>query len=118
MESISGNNLTVQRAYDGSTLATHVNPSDLYAPRTLTVVRAVNGTTAATHTSAAAIVRYAPPADIVDYCRALAIGHHQQGRSGWTGQIGGSEVGAVETRMFGLWSLRQALIEKYGRVSL
>jgi hypothetical protein len=117
VESISGNSLTVQRAYDGSVLATHVITSKVYAPRTLTVVRAVNGTTAAAHDTAAAILKYAPPADIAEYCRALASAHHQQGRSGWTGIIG-SEGGAVETKMFGLWAMKRALIEKYGRVSL
>jgi len=117
VESISGNNLTVQRAYDGSVLATHANPSDVYAPRTLAVVRAVNGTTVAAHDTATAISKYAPPADIAEYCRAVASAHHQQGRSGWTGVIG-SEGGAIETKMFGLWSMKQALKEKYGRVSL
>jgi len=118
VESISANNLTVQRAYDGSVLASHVNPSDVYAPRTLTVVRAVNGTTAAAHADLAAIVKYAPPADIREYCGAVAIAHHQQGRSGWTGVIGGSEGGGIETKMFGPWSMRQSLSSKYGRVSI
>jgi len=117
VESISANNLTVQRAYDGSTLASHLITQTLYAPRTLTVVRAVNGTTAAAHDTAAAIVKYAPPADIVEYCRAHAIAHHQQGRSGWTGVVPNTEGGAVETKMFGIWAMKQALIEKYGRVS-
>lgn len=117
IESISGDNLTVQRSYDGSVLAAHVSPSMIYAPRTLTVVRAVNGTTAAAHGAGTAILKYAPPADIAEYCRAKAIAYHQQGRSGWTGVIGGSE-GAVETKMFGLWSMGQALVAKYGRISI
>jgi len=117
VESISANNLAVQRAFDGSVLATHASPSDIYAPRTLTVVRAVNGTTAAAHLIAAAIVKYAPPADVVEYCRAKAIAYHQQGRSGWTGVIGGSE-GAVETKMFGLWSMGQELKRKYSKVNV
>ena len=117
VESISGANLTVQRAYDGTVLASHANPSDVYAPRTLTIVRAVNGTTAAAHAISAAISRYTPPGDIVGYCRALAIALHQQGRSGWTGMVGGSE-GMVETKMFGLWSMGKAVIERYGRVTL
>lgn len=118
IESISTDTLAVQRAYDGSVLATHSNPSDIYAPRTLTVVRAVNGTTGAAHDTAAAIVKYAPPADIVEFCTARAIANHQQGRSGWTGVIGGSEGGAVETRMFNLWSMETKLKEKYCRVTV
>ena len=117
VESISSNDLTVQRAYDGSVLAAHTTGLTVYAPRTLTVVRAVNGTTAATHADTTAIAKYAPPADIAEYARAYAIGHHQQGRSGWTGVVGG-DMGSVETKMFGLWAMRQALIEKYGKVSL
>ena len=118
VESISANNLTVQRAYDGSTLASHLITQTLYAPRTLTVVRAVNGTTAAAHDSAAAIKKYAPPADVVEFCTARAIANHQQGRSGWTGVVGGSEGGAVETRMFNLWSMEQRLIQKYRKVGV
>lgn len=117
VEDIAGNDLVVERAYDGTTLAAHTTGITVYAPRTLTVTRAVNGTTAAAHDTATAIVKYAPPADVVEYVRAYAIAHHQQGRSGWTGQIGGSETG-VETKMFSLWAMRQGLIEKYGRVSL
>jgi len=116
IESISGNNLTVQRAYDGTVLASHLTATAVFAPRTLTVVRPVNGTAAATHADATAISRYAPPADIVEYVRASAIAHHQQGKSGWTGVIGGEE-GAVETRMFGLWSMREKLRVKYGKVA-
>lgn len=114
VESIAGNNLTVQRAYDGSTLAAHTSGADVYAPRLLTVVRGVNGTTAATHAVAKAIAKYAPPADITDLCRAEAIARHEQGRSGWTGQIGGSE-GSVETRMFNLHQMWRNAHAKYRR---
>lgn len=115
VESISGNNLTVERAYDGSVLAAHSNPSDVYAPRTLTVVRAVNGTTAAAHSLSDAIVKYAPPADIVDLCRAEAIARYEQGRAGWTGQLGGGES-AVEIRPFGLIGMWKAAAKKYRRL--
>jgi len=118
VESISTDTLAVERAYDGSVLATHANPSDVYAPRTLTVVRAVNGTTAAAHDDLAAIVKYAPPADIEEYCRARAIFHHEAGKSGWTGVIGGSEGGAVETKGFNLWAMEKALKAKYGKVGV
>ncbi len=117
VESISGNDLAVQRAYDGSLLAAHTTGITVYAPRTLTMTRGENGTTAASHADTTAIVKYAPPADVVEYVRAYAIAHHQQGRSGWTGVVGGDQ-GSVETKMFGLWAMRQALIEKYKKVSL
>src|SRR3972149_1330259 len=87
VESISGNNLTVVRAYDGSTLASHANPSDVYASRTLTVERAVTGRTAATHSTAAAIAKYALPLPIQQLCRAVALAAYEEDQSGWTGQI-------------------------------
>ena len=114
VESISGNNLSVVRAYDGSTLATHANPSDVYAYRTLTVVRAVNGTSAAAHDTATAITRYVAPADIVLLCKAMAIAERQGDRSGWTGQIGG-EQGVQETRMVGLREIRDRVVRTYKR---
>ncbi len=114
---ITGNDLAVERAVDGSVLAAHNTGITVYAPRTLTVVRAVNGTTAAAHADALAITKYAPPADVVNYVRALAIALHKQGESGWTGQIGGAE-GAVETRMFNLRAMREDLIANYGLVTL
>ncbi len=116
VDSIAGNTVTVKRAWDGTVLAAHNNAAAVFAPRTLTIVRGVNGTPAAAHNNAAAISRYVPPTDVTEYCRAYAIAHHQQGRSGWTGQIGGSEGGAVENRMFNIYSMRQGLQEKYGRI--
>lgn len=117
VESITANNLTVKRAYDGSVLATHANATTVFAYRTLTVVRAVNGTTAATHLTAAAITKYAPPADVVLYCLAKAILALKQGESGWTGQIGGSE-GAVTVQPWSVAAMRHELIEKYGKVTI
>lgn len=118
VESIAGNVATVRREYDGSVLAAHDDAQDIYAPRTLTVVRAVNGTTGAVHANTTAATKYAPPADVVNYVRAVAINNHKQGSSGWVGQIGGGE-GTVETRMamFGLTKMRDELISAYGRVS-
>jgi hypothetical protein len=118
VESVSGNSLAVKRAYDGSVLASHLTNQDIYAPRTMTVVRAVNGTTAAAHNDATAITKYAPPGDIEEYCRAYAINHHEQGKSGWTGVVGGSEGGAVETTGKTLWGMRQDLVKEYGRVGV
>lgn len=46
---IAGNNLIVERAYDGSLLAAHTAPEDVFALRTCTVKRGALGTTAASH---------------------------------------------------------------------
>lgn len=112
--SISGNDLTVVRQYDGSVLASHLTAQDVYAPRTLTVTRGENGTTAATSTSGAAITKYAPPADIAGLCLALAIAYYNAEQGGWTGVVGAGE-GSVETRMSGLLKRKEQVKLKYKR---
>jgi hypothetical protein len=115
VESITGNNLTVQRAYDKSVLAAHSGAGvNVYAYRTLTVVRGINGTTAATHLDAAAITKFAPPADIVELCTAEAVAKLQQDRSGWTGQMGGGE-GNVNVQPLDVSELRKQIMAKYRR---
>src|SRR5262249_23105440 len=110
----ASNVLTVQRAQDGSVLAAHSNGAAIYAFRSLTVERATNGTTAATHSNGAALRRYAPPGDVVNLALASAIAYYLQAQSGWTGQIGGGE-GAIETRLRGLWALREGVKNRYRR---
>ena len=112
IEAISGNVLTVKRAYDGSLLASHLDNAAVNVFRSLTIVRGVNGTTAATHALAAAVVKYAPPADVWLYVLAKAILDHKQSQSGWTGQIGVGE-GAVAVRAESIPMLREQLIQKY-----
>lgn len=52
---VTGNVLTVRRAWDGSPLAAHTSGATIYAGRMLTVTRGALGTTAATHSDAAAV---------------------------------------------------------------
>lgn len=117
IEDIAGNNLTVQRAYDGSVLAAHTTGATVYASRTLTVERGVNGTTAATHTISTAISKYQAPGDVRLYCLAKAILDLKQGEAGWTGMIAGGE-GAVQIRGESVPQLRHQIIEQYGRVTV
>lgn len=93
VESVTGNDLSVKRGYDGTALAAHDDAQDVYAFRTLTVVRGVNGTTAAKHDDAKAIVKYAPPEPIQALCLALAIFNYEQDRGGRTGIVGTDEMG-------------------------
>lgn len=114
VDSISANDLTVIRAYDGSTLAAHTTGITIYAPRTLTVDRAVNGTTAAAHNTAAAIVRYVAPYDVVNLCEAIAIFEYMQSRGGRTGVVGSGE-GAVEITGRTIAALKDGVRKRYLR---
>ena len=117
VEAINSTSHEVKRAYDDSTLAAHSTGDDVYIQRTFTIVRGVNGTTAAAHIDDTAVAKYAPPGDIVDLCRAMALGNLAQGQSKWTGQISGGE-GSVAVRQVDLYYLRERAIEKYGKVSI
>lgn len=92
VQSITSDNLTVIRSYDGTALASHATGTAVYAFRTLTVVRGVNGTTAATSTSGAAITKYAPPADVVRLCVAETILRLKGDESGQTGVVGAGDA--------------------------
>lgn len=110
---IAGNNLIVERAYDGSTLASHTG-SDVYAPRRLTVVRGVLGTTAATHNSSTAISRWVPPPLVEELCIAEAANVYQNRTAAWSGSVQRGEariaIGGSE-----LEALRRRAIEAHGR---
>lgn len=81
IESVTGNVLTVRRAYDGTILATHAGGADIYAARTLTVVR---GTTPTTHLDGAAVDRWLVPGPISSLCLAEACSELLSSASGWT----------------------------------
>jgi hypothetical protein len=65
---IVGNNLILNRAWDGSILVSH-SGGTIYARRTLTVLRGQLGTTAASHASAAPVVI----SDVPGMIRELAV---------------------------------------------
>lgn len=114
IEDIAGNNLTVRRAWDGSTIAAHTAGATIYAPRTLTVQRAVLGTTAATHLTAAAVYRWDPPGPIRQLCVAEALTDLLQGRSGYALTAGTGE-NQREVYARGLTQLRDSAYQAYGR---
>lgn len=110
---VTGNNLTVKRAWDGSALATHT-AATIYAARSWTVVRAAQGTTAATHSSAAAITRHAPPPLITQLALAEAENHLLQGQSGYARTVGSADS---ERPVSGqaLADIRKLAYQSYGR---
>lgn len=85
---ITGNNVTVKRAWDGTVLATHSLGTTLYADRLLTVLRGQQGTTAATWLINAALVRHRPPSLIRDLAIAESASQVLQETSGYARQAG------------------------------
>ena len=117
---ISGNNLTVIRAYDGSTLAAHSLGADVYAYRRLTVVRGELGTTAATHLDAAPVTVWDVPALVRDLAKAEAITRIEQEVSAYGSRVYSDEAerdssGTEVVSGRGLTDLRKACARRYKR---
>jgi hypothetical protein len=112
---IAGNNLVVQRAVDGTTLAAHTAPTaDIYAPRTLTVTRGALGTTAATHDDAATITRHVVPGPVRALCIAETLNELQQESAAYAKEVGADDTGR-EAPGAGLVGLRESVRRTYGR---
>jgi hypothetical protein len=89
---VTGNVVTVIRAWDGTVLATHSAATTIYAYRLLTVVRGVLGTTAATHSNSAVVNVHRVPTLIRDLCIAEALTRVLAETSGYAaGGDGGGE---------------------------
>ena len=69
---IAGDSLTVERAWDGTTLAAHTSAA-IYAPRQWTVVRGSQGSIAATHADGATVLLSVVPSLVKDYALAEAL---------------------------------------------
>lgn len=86
--SITGNVLTVRRAWDGSVLATHTGAT-VYCPRALTVaLRGDLGTTAATHLNNAPVAVYHVPSLVRELAIAESINRILQETSGYARVVG------------------------------
>ncbi|NUO42423.1 MAG: hypothetical protein HOV82_10325 [Streptomyces sp.] len=114
---ISGNTLTVERAWDGSVLAAHTD-SAIYAPRALTVVRGALGTTAATHVDASSVVRWDPPGLVRDLTIAEALNRVTNEQAGYvrTKRSGGGLSSNDQTLAArDLPALREQVYNAHGR---
>lgn len=114
VEDIAGNNLTIRRAWDGSTIAAHTAGATIYAPRTLTVQRGALGTTAATHSTSATVYRWDPPGPVRQLCIAEALTDLLQGRSGYARTAGTGES-EREVAGRGINDLRKRVYVSHGR---
>ena len=114
VDEITGNVLTVTRAWDGSVLAAHGSGTDVYAPRTLTVARGAYGTTAATHTSSSAVYRHVAPAQVRRFVRAFAEDSVLQEFAGYARVVGSGDNERQASRA-GVNAVRNELYRDYAR---
>lgn len=114
VRSVSGNVLTVDRAVNGSVLASHNDNTAIHISRTLTIERGVNGTTGATHANATTVSKYAPPASIAQLAVAMALSEYHQERAGWGRSIGSGE-GASELDGREISRLRKEVLPRFTR---
>jgi hypothetical protein len=114
---IAGNNLTVQRAWDGTVLAAHAAGADIYAARTLTVTRGALGTTAATHADASTVVRWDPPGLIRDLTIAEVLTRLTNEQAGYARTRKQGDGGDTERAKatFDLPGLREQVYATHGR---
>jgi len=106
--------LTVERAYNGTTLAAHTNNTAVHIFRTLTVTRGVNGTTGATHANSNAISVYRAPGPIRQLVTAMAIAGHTQESAAY-GRVLGAGEGATNVTGRDLDSLAERVRSEYFR---
>lgn len=116
VESVTGNNLTVKRAQQGSVLAAHASPDVVYVPRVCTIVRAMYGTTAATHTSGADLARNKAPALVSEFTTALTLNYLEQGKAAYARTVGsGDAERVVNSGGAGLKDIRDRAYYAHGR---
>jgi hypothetical protein len=121
IQAITGNNLTVIRAWNGTILAQHAGGTTIYAPRQITVERGVLGTTAATHAANATVNVHLVPPLIRDLCIAETLQTLTQTRRGYTQVIkrttsgGSSGPGDPVEIATALDDLRHRVRARYGR---
>lgn len=115
VEYVVGNVLTVDRAVNGSALATHTNGATVYAPRTASVLRGRHGSTAASHNSGATITALKAPSLISELNLAYAI-NNQQGASGTYARSLETDVATLyKDKGRGVLDLENDAYQAYGR---
>lgn len=113
---ISGTNLIVKRAWDGSVLAAHSATADVYGLTGIEIARAQLGSVLAAHTSSDVVYRYVPPPLVQELAIAEALVMLQQEQAGYAYR---SRSGEAESGGFGagIPALRSQVRAAYGRKS-
>ncbi len=115
VEYVVGNVLTVDRAVNGSALATHTTGATISAGRTATVLRGRLGTTAAAHSSASPITALRAPSLISELNLAYAI-NNQQGAAGTYARSLETDVATLyKDKGRGVLDLENDAYQAYGR---
>lgn len=114
---IAGNTLTVQRAVDGSTLATHATSTAIYAPRTLTVVRAALGTTNASHSSATALTEHVIEGPVQQLALAETLEDVLQAAAGYARDMRPASGGSAQELGAGIDGIRNRVRCAYRRAA-
>jgi hypothetical protein len=109
--SVTGNNVTVERAYGGTVIAEHAD-AEVYALRSLTVLRGWGGAAAATHLNAAPAVVALVPGQVRELAIAEALNYIFQKTSGYARTIG---EGASIVPGGSLPDLRKRVYAGFGR---
>ncbi|WML79181.1 hypothetical protein [Streptomyces sp. VNUA74] len=115
---VSGNTLTVVRAWDGSVLASH-DGSTIYAYRALTVARGALGTTATAHNTGSAVRRWDPPALLTSLVIAEAITILEHGAGGYarSSRQGETEFPATGRGLTDLRAMARAELGRQARLA-
>ncbi len=116
IQDIAGTSITVERAFDGTALATHSSGASIYALRTAVVQRGVLGSTAAAHTDQDAIYVHAYPSLVNRLTVAETLMDIQQ-QSAAYGRVIASGTAVREFTGVGIKDLREMVRAQHGRVS-
>lgn len=113
---VTGNAVTVKRAWDGTVLAAHGAGTTIYASRALTVARGQLGTAAATHLNGAAASIHQVPSLIRDLATAEALNRVLQETGGYADPEGEgtSAIHGLGSALADLWDEAETA---YGRVA-
>lgn len=106
--------VVVKRAWDGSILAAHTSPKDVYVNTSFYLERGALGTTAAAHDIAASVYLFSFPSLINEYAVAGAMNTLLQEGSGYARTVGSGD-NERESSGKGLSSLEKDVYRRYGR---
>jgi hypothetical protein len=110
---ITGNNLILRRAWDGTILASHTSGT-IYAPRQLTVARGQAGTAAAAHNISVPVMKHRVPPLIRDLTIAESVNRVAQESAGYS-STEGEGANAIASTGAGLADLWDEAVTLYGR---